>query len=111
MSDSTTGALVWGAETTSEENTFALVSHLAIFFFPILLPLAVYFIKKNDSKFVAYHALQATIWQALAFFIGGTLCLGIGTLLGYVAAVMWALKSHKGEWAGYPLIEGVGREA
>lgn len=110
MTDSKKGALVWGAETSSEERMFALIAHLAIFFLPVLVPLLVYLLKKDESKYLAYHAMQAIVWQLIAWIIGGTLCLGIGTLLGWIAGVLWAIKAHNGEWTGYPLIEGLGRE-
>jgi len=110
MPDDSSGALVWGAEPNSEEKMFALVAHLAIFFFPVLVPLALYLIKKDESKYVAYHAMQAIVWQLVAWIIGGTLCLGIGTVVGWVFGVLWAIKAHNGEWKGYPLIEGLGRD-
>ncbi len=97
----------WGAETTSEERTFALAAHLLTFVAPIFGPLVIYFIKKDSSRFVAYHAIQATLFQVITWALGGATC-GVGFLL-VVLSIMVALKANKGEWDAYPLIGGVGR--
>lgn len=100
--------MTWGGETTPEDRTFALAAHLLAFIAPIIGPLVVYFIKKDSSRFVAYHALQATIFQLIAYIIGGATC-GIGLLL-MILSIMAALKANKGEWdEPYPLIGSVGR--
>lgn len=100
--------LQWGGETTSEERTFALVAHLLTFVAPIIGPLIVYFIKKESSRYVAYHAIQATLFQVIAYLIGGATC-GVGLLL-LILSILAAIKANKGEWENpYPLIGGVGR--
>ena len=100
--------LQWGGETTSEERTFALAAHVLTFVAPIIGPLVVYFIKKDSSRFVAYHAIQATVFQLITYLIGGATC-GVGFLL-VILSVLAALKANKGEWeAPYPLIGGIGR--
>ncbi len=97
----------WGGETTSEERTFALAAHLLAFVAPIFGPLILYFIKKDSSRFVAYHAIQATLFQVIAWLVGGATC-GVGFLL-FILSILTAIKANKGEWEGYPLIGGVGR--
>ena len=100
--------LTWGGETTPEDRTFALAAHLLTFIAPIFGPLVVYFIKKDSSRFVAYHALQATIFQLITWAIGGATC-GVGFLL-VILSILAAIKANKGEWENpYPLIGGVGR--
>ncbi|MCB9777561.1 MAG: DUF4870 domain-containing protein [Alphaproteobacteria bacterium] len=100
--------LTWGGETTPEDRTFALAAHLLAFIAPIIGPLIVYFIKKDGSRFVAYHALQATVFQLIAYIIGGATC-GIGLLL-MILSILAAMKANKGEWDDpYPLIGSVGR--
>ena len=100
--------LTWGGETTSEERTFALAAHLLTFVAPIFGPLIVYFIKKDSSRYVAYHAVQATVFQLITGLVGGATG-GVGFLL-VVLSIMAALKANKGEWEDpYPLIGGIGR--
>ncbi len=107
MSDETTD-LVWGGETQSEERTFALAAHLLAFVFPVFGPLIVYFIKKDSSRYVAYHAVQATVFQVITYLIGSATC-GIGFIL-LILPILAALKANKGEWEDpYPLIGGIGR--
>lgn len=103
-----TTELTWGGETTSEERTFALAAHLLVFIAPVFGPLIVYFIKKDSSKYVAYHAVQATVFQLITYLIGGATC-GIGFLL-VILSVLAAMKANKGEWdEPYPLISGIGK--
>lgn len=100
--------LQWGGETTSEERTFALVAHALAFVAPIIGPLVIYFIKKDGSRYVAYHAIQATLFQVITYLIGGATC-GVGFIL-IILSVLAALKANKGEWENpYPLIGGIGR--
>jgi len=99
--------LTWGGETTPDERVLGLVAHLSVFIFPILGPLLVYLIQKDKSRFVGYHAIQATIFQVAAAVISGVTC-GFG-LVSLILAIVMAVKANKGEWAGYPLMESVGR--
>ena len=100
-------ALVWGGGTSSEERTLALLAHLSSFLLPVFGPLILWAIKKDSSRFVGYHAMQATVFQVLAYLISGATC-GVGLLL-LILPVVWGLKAHRGEWEGYPLIDGIGK--
>jgi uncharacterized Tic20 family protein len=100
--------LTWGGETTSEERTMALAAHLLAFILPVAGPGIIWFLKKDTSKFVAYHSLQAAIFQIIAWAIGGATC-GVGLLL-LILPIVWGIKANKGEWQGYPLIDGVGAD-
>lgn len=99
--------LTWGGETSSDERTMALAAHLLAFILPVFGPLIIYFIKKDSSRFVAYHAMQATIFQTIAWALGGATC-GVALVL-LILPIVWAVKSNKGEWTGYPLIDGIGK--
>lgn len=48
------------AAPTSDEKTWALLAHLLNLAFPLLAPLVIYLTKKDGSKYVAFHALEAT---------------------------------------------------
>ena len=99
--------LTWGGETQPDERVLGLVSHLSAFIFPIIGPLLVYLIQKDKSRFVGYHAIQATIFQVIAAVVSGVTC-GFG-LVSLILAVVMAVKANNGEWEGYPLMESVGR--
>ena len=114
----TTGGL---PEPTQEERTFALLVHLSAFFGAILVPLIVYVVKKDQSPFVAYHALQALVFQLGVFVVAmvattGTAVITLGMCpfgcvlyLAVFACIPFAIKANNGEWAGYPFLESVGR--
>ncbi len=51
---------------TPEERTLAMLAHVLQTFSWFIGPLVLYLVKR-DSRFVAFHAIQALIWQA-AFF-------------------------------------------
>ena len=104
MSD---GTMTWGGETTSEERTLAMGAHLLAFLFPVVGPLIIWILKRDTSRYTGYHALQAAIFQAISWGIGGATC-GVGLSL-LILPIMWSMKANKGEWTGYPLIDGVGR--
>ena len=71
---------------TTEERTWALLAHLSIFLnlFTGLLgtaaALVIYRVYKDKSKYVAYQAMQALIFQ-LVFFLGGGLLIGLVWLI------------------------------
>lgn len=113
-------------EVQQEEKTFALIAHLSIFIGAIIVPAIIYFIKKDQSPYVAYHAMQALVFQigVVAFNIvimfPVSIVLGIITMglcswvgcLGFIpifAAIPFALKANNGEWTGYPGISNIGR--
>jgi hypothetical protein len=65
------------AETTTmdkgtDDNLMAAIAHAGILVFGVLLPLIIWLIKKEKSKYVAFQALQAAIYQLAVFvvFIG-----------------------------------------
>jgi uncharacterized protein len=98
-----------------DERTMALLSYILGFFTGFLGPLLVYVFKKDQSRFVAYHALQATFLQIaiiILYAASGMLSfIGIGLLLfaavgiGDIAfAILAGVASSKGEWYEVPVI-------
>lgn len=82
---------------TSDERTLAMLAHFLQLFGGFIGPLVI-FIVKRKSRFVAFHAIQALIWQAtyiVAAMIGVVLWLivFIGTIATHV---------HAGPSAGPP---------
>jgi uncharacterized membrane protein len=65
---------------TQENRLLAAVSHLSFFAgFWLVAPIAVYVLKRKDSRFAAFHALQAALVQVL---FGATVTVGaIGCLV------------------------------
>lgn len=72
--------------TPQEERTWAMLAHLSVLvnlatvLLGPVISLIIYLVYKDRSRFVAYHALQSTVFQ-LIVWIGG----------GLLATVTWAV--------------------
>ena len=53
---------------TPDERTFALLAHILQLFTGFIGPLVIFIIKR-ESRFVAFHAAQALIWQGIYFIV------------------------------------------
>src|SRR6476661_9434640 len=73
---------------TSDEKTMAILAHILTLVAPILAPLIIYLLKKDESKYVAYHAKESLNFQiTLMIVIIGLLITVIGILLVWVIAI------------------------
>ena len=101
---------------TQEERTFALLAILLAIPTSFIAPLVFYLIKKDESEFVAFHAMQTLIFQVvvligyiISFFLTGLFCIGflllpvigIGSL---VYLIFIAIKAYEGEWAEFYMV-------
>jgi uncharacterized Tic20 family protein len=87
----------------------ALVAHAGTVFAWFLAPLVVYLVKKDDSKWVAYHAMQSLLWS-LAGTVLGVLTGGIAVFV-FLGFHLWAAwRIHKDGDYEYPLIGRAARE-
>jgi uncharacterized Tic20 family protein len=98
---------------TSDEKTLALLSHVLTFFFPILAPLIIYLVKKEESSFVAYHAKEslnfqitlcifAIIFCILIIVIIGIFLLWIEGLAATVLIIVATIRASEGKLYRYP---------
>ena len=125
-------------ETISgDDRLFSLISHLAFFIGSFIVPLVIWIIYKDKSKFVRFNSLQAVFLQGIsAFFVSFAvfnatiiieagksgarvakaftilfpilLALSVFLLLGMtVYAVYAGVKSYKGEIVKYPVIGNI----
>ncbi|MBV2363064.1 DUF4870 domain-containing protein [Streptomonospora nanhaiensis] len=99
---------------SSEDRTMALVAHLGGVFTGFLLPLVLYFVKKDESAFVRHHSAQAFNFQmtmfigvvvscVLMFVIIGFVTIFIIPILVIVFGIIAAMKANQGEWYKYPM--------
>ncbi|MCW3095285.1 MAG: hypothetical protein JWL77_903 [Chthonomonadaceae bacterium] len=122
----------FGSTVTQDERNMGMLAHLLQIFTGFLGPLVIYLIKKDQSKFVAYHALQALVWQ---IGYGATIMLGVfltfaltivtnphgpsgfpiffiffwllamgGGVLNLGLGILYTIKASNGEWSSYPVI-------
>jgi len=95
---------------TSDEKTLALLSHVLTFVFPLLAPLIIYLIKKDESSFVAYHAKESLNFQITLFIICvllfitivGILLLWIVGIIGCILVIVATIRASEGKLYKYP---------
>jgi uncharacterized Tic20 family protein len=77
----------------SDEKTWAMVSHLSILanlvsgFLGLVIALIIYLMYKDRSRYVAYHSLQALIFQVI-WWVGGGMLAGITWAVGGILSVV-----------------------
>jgi len=80
--------------TESEERQWAIFAHLSVLvnlvsgFLGPLVPLIIYMIYKERSRYVAYQSLQALIFQLVWWIGGGAITAVAWTITGTLSAVI-----------------------
>ena len=104
----------------NDDRTWAVLAHLSTFsgyvvpFGNILGPLIVWLYKKDESPYVAHHALEALNFQItvlLAMSVAGALSIlliGIPLLIGIalldvIYRVLAVVAASEGQWYRFPL--------
>lgn len=92
---------------SDEERIFAAAAHgLSFFEGGILGPAVVYFLKKEESEFVAFHALQS-LYFGVAFLVLTLVTCGLAALVlvwpYLIYEAIAALKAYEGEWYELPV--------
>ena len=88
---------------SKDARTMAMLAHLLCLFTGFIGPLIIYLIKKDEDKFVAFHALQALYWMLAILVLSIPTC-GLAAILGIVFNIMLLIKANNGEWAEYPVV-------
>lgn len=111
----------YGTDVSQDDRTMALIAYIGGAFVSFIVPLVIYFIKKDQSKFVAFHAMQAMIFHIailicyfigvplIAVLIGIPIVLAVG-ILSIVFSVIAALAANKGEWYEIPVVGKFARQ-
>ncbi len=106
---------------TQDDKTMAMLSYILGIFTGFLGPLILWLVKKDQSKFVAFHALQALILHAvvvvgyilssfLIIVLVGFLTYPAFFILGLVYSVLAGLAANKGDWYEIPVIGKLARQ-
>jgi len=83
--------------TPQEERQWAMFAHLGILanlfsgFLGPIVPLAIYMVYKDRSKYVAYQSLQGLIFQVIWWIGGGALAGIVWAITGTLSAVFIGL--------------------
>lgn len=93
-------------EASKDERTMAAVAHgLTFVEGGIVGPLILYLVKKDESEFVAFHALQS-LYFGLIFFGITLLTCGFGVVLVVpylIYEILAIIKANDGEWYELPI--------
>lgn len=97
-------------KATPEDKQMAMFCHLGGIIGGFILPLVIWLMKKEESKFVddqGKEALNFQITMILAHMTIGLITCGIGSLillpLGLVFCIMGATAANRGEYYRYPM--------
>lgn len=105
------GEFQQGYVPTSDEKTLAILSHILTIVAPILAPLIIFLLKKDESKYVAYHAKESLNFQiTLMIVVIGLLITVIGILFiwivgiaAFVLVIVATIRAGEGVLYRYPL--------
>jgi len=100
-------------EPSKDEGMLAAAAHgLSFVEGGLIGPLAVYLLKKDESEFVAFHALQS-LYFGLAMLIVTVVTCGLGAFLlvwpYLIFEAIAALKAYDGEWYQLPIVGAYAR--
>ena len=95
-------------EPTSNERLAAAIAHAGTFVAWTLAPLLVYVLKKGDSKYVEFQALQSLLWS-----VAGTVCAiatcGLAIPVFMVWHVVASIRVGEGRDYEYPVVGDIAR--
>ncbi|GAA3757794.1 DUF4870 domain-containing protein [Salinactinospora qingdaonensis] len=103
-------------QSSSDDNTMALLAHLGGIVTSFVVPLVLYLVKRDDaSPYLRHHIMESLNFQITMFiaYIASWLVAGITFgFLGFLPFVVWVVvivfailatvSSSKGEWYKYP---------
>lgn len=121
-----------GYDSTQDDRLWSMLSYVLSIFTSFVAPLIIFLVKKDSSRFVAFHALQGLIMHAgigvlsiavfiLSFVLGMLGPLGLLSIplfiavwvLGiaaFVFTIVAAIKSFAGEWYEIPVVGKIARQ-
>ncbi len=103
---------------SQEDRTMAMLAHILGVFTGFLGPLIIWLIKKDQSRFVAFHAMQALFFQVainlvmlvLAVTVVLALAVPLVWVAGIVFGVLGGLAANKGDWYDLPVVGKFARQ-
>lgn len=96
---------------TGDERTFAILAHVLTFVAPILGPLIIYLVKKDESAYIAAHARESLNFQIsmmliifiLLISIIGILFIWLVGIVSLILVIIATIKASDGGFYRYPL--------
>ncbi|MFB3163138.1 DUF4870 domain-containing protein [Neobacillus sp. 179-J 1A1 HS] len=99
----------------SEERMLAAILYVVSLFFPIIGPLVIWLLKKDESSFINYHGreyfnffISYTVYSVISgiliFLIVGIILLWILGIMALIFTIIAAVKAYEGNEYRFPLI-------
>lgn len=99
---------------TGDERVMAILSHILALVAPILAPLIIYLFKKDESKYVAAHAIESLNFQItmviigiacffLIFVVVGAFLLPLVGIVSFVLVIIATIKASDNKLYRYPI--------
>lgn len=99
---------------TGDEKTLAILAHILTLAAPILAPLIIYLIKRDESRFVMENAKESLNFQLtvlicaiistiLVFIVIGILLLIVIGIGSFILVIIAAVKASEGKIYRYPV--------
>src|SRR5690625_3410771 len=100
---------------TNDERLFSMLIYVLSFPFPVLGPLVIWLLKREESEFVDYHgkeyfnfivsyAIYSIVSCILMIVLIGFLLIFVVGILLTVFTIIAAVKSYQGERYKFPLV-------
>jgi len=101
--------------TTEDERLFSMLIYLLSFVFPVVAPLVIWILKKDQSDFVNHHgkeyfnfllsyAIYSFISAILIIVLIGIFLLIVLGIMGVVFTIVAAIRAFEGERYRFPLV-------
>ncbi len=90
-------------EPTSSDRIAALIAHGGTFFAWMLAPIVVYLLKRNESRYAEFQALQALLWSLTGTIVAAATC-GLAIPVFMVFHGIAAYKTFCCEPYEYPFV-------
>ncbi|WP_163536978.1 DUF4870 domain-containing protein [Gracilibacillus sp. YIM 98692] len=98
-----------------DERLFAMLMYLLSFFFPVLAPLIIWLMKREESELIDYHGkeyfnffISFTIYSIvsgiLILVLIGIILLPIVGILAFIFTIIALVKAYNGEHYRIPLV-------
>jgi uncharacterized protein len=88
---------------SSSDRTAVFIAHAGTAIAWFLAPLVVYLVKRGDSKYVEFHALQSLLWSLAGTLVSLATCgLAIPVFLAW--HIFAAYRTYKGSEYEYPVV-------
>ncbi|WP_193433332.1 DUF4870 domain-containing protein [Virgibacillus necropolis] len=101
--------------SNSDERLFSMLIYLVSFPFPILGPLIIWMLKRDESELIDFHgkeyfnffisySIYAIISSILVLLLIGFLLIFVVAIMAFVYTIIALVKAYNGERYRFPLI-------